>query len=384
MLAILGLGLLPIRAQAQALPSGWSTSDIGQPQIAGSATYASAKFTVTGAGTDIWNGNDQFRFVYRQLTGDGVIVARVDSLQQAHEWSKAGVMIRETLATGSKNAFTLASAAKGLSFQRRIATSSASVSTIVAGAPPRWVKVERKGAVFTSSVSTNGTTWQTIGSQSITMAATVYAGLAVTSHNPAQKVSATFSSVAVTPATTTPPPANQPPTVAIAAPAAGSTVSGSVTIRGTASDDAGVSKVEVRVDAGAYALATGTTSWTTTLNSSSVSDGAHTLTARATDTAGLTTTTVCLGDCVECTGAWNHGGRSHPHRLSGPGRGGPVRGHGRDLDAQQRRALGRALPVLRAGLVEQLGLESRRTDPGVSATCASRHRRATCRWSSTT
>ena len=78
---------------------------------------------------------------------------------------------------------------------------------------------------------------------------------------PAQKVSATFSSVAVTPATTTP-PTNQPPTVAITAPASGSTVSGSVAVRGTASDDAGVAKVEVRVDAGAYALATGTTSWT--------------------------------------------------------------------------------------------------------------------------
>ena len=66
---------------------------------------------------------------------------------------------------------------------------------------------------------------------------------------------------------------------------------------------------------------------------------------------------LCLGDCLECTSAWNHGGRSHPHRLSGSGRSGPVRGHGRDLDAQQRRALGRALPVLHAGLGQQLGLE---------------------------
>jgi hypothetical protein len=218
------------------------------------------------------------------------VVARVDSLQRAHEWSKAGVMIRETLAAGSKNAFTLASSAKGLSFQRRTATSSSSVSTIVGGAPPRWVRIARNGSAITSSVSTNGTTWQTIGTQSITMAATVYVGLAVTSHNAAQKVSAVFSGVTVTPTTTTP-PANKAPTVAITAPASGSTVSGSVAMRGTASDDAGVTRVEVRVDAGVYALATGTTSWTATLNSASVSDGVHTLTARATDTAGLTTTT---------------------------------------------------------------------------------------------
>lgn len=285
----LALCLLPLTAHAQALPSGWSSADIGNPQLAGSATYANGTYTVVGAGSDIWGNSDQFRFVYRQFTGDGVIVARVDSLQQAHLWSKAGVMIRETLAAGSKNAFTLASAGKGLAFQRRQATSGSSLSTIVAGAPPRWVRLVRNGASFTSSVSTDGSTWQTIGTDSITMAATVYVGLAVTSHNSSRKVSVTFSNVGVT-STTSPPPTNQPPSVTITAPANGSAVSGSVAIRGTASDDTGVAKVEVRVDGGAYAMTTGTTSWSTTFNSAAVSDGAHTLTARATDTAGVTAT----------------------------------------------------------------------------------------------
>lgn len=289
-LFVLGLCLAPLSARAQSLPSGWSTADIGSPQVAGSATYANGKFTVIGAGSDIWGATDQFRFVYRQLTGDGVVVANVESLQQAHLWSKAGVMIRETLAAGSKNAYTLASAGKGLAFQRRTATGGTSVSTIVAGAPPRWVKLERKGAAFTSAVSTNGTTWQPIGTQSIAMGATVYVGLAVTSHNTSRRVTATFSSVSVTGSTTPPPPGNQPPAVAIATPASGATVSGSVAVQGTASDDAGVSRVEVRVDGGAYTAATGTTSWAVTLNSASVANGLHTITARATDTAGLTTT----------------------------------------------------------------------------------------------
>ena len=288
-LLTLGLSSLPLTASAQSLPSGWQSSDIGAPRIAGSATYASSKFTVAGAGRDIWDSSDQFRFVYRQLTGDGVIVARVDSLQQAHEWSKAGVMLRETLGATSKNAYTLVSSGKGLAFQRRTATGAISASTIVAGNAPRWVKLERKGSAFTSSVSTDGAAWQTIGTQSITMTSTVYAGLAVTSHNINQKISATFSSVSVTGGSTTT-PANQAPTVTFTAPATGATVSGSVTIGGTAGDDAGVAKVEVRVDGGAYATATGTTNWSTAFNSTAVSNGTHTLTARATDTAGLTTT----------------------------------------------------------------------------------------------
>jgi hypothetical protein len=287
--------LAPAAARAQALPSGWASADIGSPALAGSASYAGTTFTVTGAGADVWDGSDQFRFVYRQLTGDGVIVARVASLQQAHAWSKAGVMVRETLTASAKNAFTLVSSAKGLAFQRRQSTYGLTTSTInPSGAPPRWVKLERKGATFTASTSTDGAAWQTLGTDTITMAATVYVGLAVTSHNSAARSAATFTNVAVTTATTPPPPppppTNQPPSVSFSAPAAGATVGGTTTIRGTAADDSGVAKVEVRIDSGAFAPATGTTSWSYAWNTSAVADGSHTVTARVTDSAGLTAT----------------------------------------------------------------------------------------------
>ena len=205
------LSLFPAHAGAQALPAGWTSADIGSPQLAGSASYASGTFTVTGAGVDIWNTGDQFRFVYRQLTGDGVIVARVNTLQQADGWSKAGVMIRETLTAGSKHAFALVSAANGLAFQRRVTTSGLSTNTQTSGAVPRWVKLERKGSTFTASISSNGTSWQVVGSATITMAATTYVGLAVTSHNANARTTASYSNVSVTTSTTT----NTPPTIAI-------------------------------------------------------------------------------------------------------------------------------------------------------------------------
>ena len=50
-------------AGAQSLPSGWSTTDIGAVGATGSASYSSGTFTVTGAGADIWNSADAFRFV---------------------------------------------------------------------------------------------------------------------------------------------------------------------------------------------------------------------------------------------------------------------------------------------------------------------------------
>src|SRR5262249_24086707 len=77
-----------------------------------------------------------------------------------------------------------------------------------------------------------------------------------------------------------------PPTVSIAAPTAGTAVSGTVTVLASASDNVGVSGVQFKLDgvnigsevtAAPYAI-----SWNTTL----YSDGTHTLTAVGRDAAG--------------------------------------------------------------------------------------------------
>ena len=133
---------------AQTLPSPWLSADIGNPQIAGRSTYSSGTFTITAAGSDIWGTSDQFHFVYRSITGDVEIIARVASITtQAHRWSKAGVMIRESLTAQSRHAMMIGSAAAGYAFQRRVQTAGSSDSTAgPADAPPGWVRLVRKGA----------------------------------------------------------------------------------------------------------------------------------------------------------------------------------------------------------------------------------------------
>jgi len=77
------------------------------------------------------------------------------------------------------------------------------------------------------------------------------------------------------------------PTVTFTGPANGSTVSGTVTIQVTASDDKGINKVEIYVDNVLKATLTGfpyTYQWDTT----TVSDGTHILRAIAYDTSGQT------------------------------------------------------------------------------------------------
>jgi phosphatidylserine/phosphatidylglycerophosphate/cardiolipin synthase-like enzyme len=178
------------------LPSPWVQADIGAVPIAGSASDSSGTFTITGSGADIWGTADAFHYVYQPLTGDGSIRARVASVQNASTWSKAGVMIRETLDAGSTHAFVLVSAAKGVAFQRRETTAGASVSTSgSASAPPRWVRLDRTGNTFTAYESVDGVQWTVVGTDTIPMAATVNVGLAVTSHTTSASTTAVLDSV---------------------------------------------------------------------------------------------------------------------------------------------------------------------------------------------
>jgi endonuclease/exonuclease/phosphatase family metal-dependent hydrolase len=74
------------------------------------------------------------------------------------------------------------------------------------GTAPHYVKLTRAGGTVTAYKSTNGSTWTTVGSQSLTMAATIYVGLAVSSHVDGALANATFSNTAITPIVAAVPP----------------------------------------------------------------------------------------------------------------------------------------------------------------------------------
>ena len=120
------------------LPAPWTTQDVGNPAVAGQATYASGIFSCRGAGADIWDASDQFRFVYQTLNGDGEIVARVDSLQNTDVWAKAGIMIREDLAGDAPNVLVATTPATGRPFNgapRGVASARTTIGLCRAGPP---------------------------------------------------------------------------------------------------------------------------------------------------------------------------------------------------------------------------------------------------------
>jgi len=176
----------------------------GYPASVGSFVEAPAgTYTMTDASVDIFGTADQFHFAFKMLTGPGSIVARVNSVQNTNVWAKAGVMIRETLDAGSKNAFACVTPENGVASQGRTTTDGTTYSTNQTGiAAPHWVKLERDTTGnFTVSHSANGTTWEPVASSiptNIPMASNVYIGLALTSHTSALTCQAVFSNVTTT------------------------------------------------------------------------------------------------------------------------------------------------------------------------------------------
>jgi hypothetical protein len=192
-------------------PRDWTQEGVGElsiwfqgrPATVGSFVEGPAgTFTMTGSGSDIWGTADQFHFAYKVLTGPGTIIAKVDSIENTHNWAKAGVMIRETMDADSKYAFGLVSAASGVAFQFRTDTGAGADGTTEAEiAAPHWVKLERDVAGnFTASHSTNGSSWVPVSSAvpiNIPMSSDVYVGLALTSHAAASTCEAKFSNVTI-------------------------------------------------------------------------------------------------------------------------------------------------------------------------------------------
>lgn len=187
-------------AGAQSPPAPWAAQDIGAPALAGDAAFADGTFRIDAAGVDIWDQRDRFHFVYQPIDGDVDIRARVDSITRVDKWSKAGVMIRSSLEDDAAHGYALVSVAMGTAFQRRSVPGSASEHT--AGPTldtPQWVRLARSGTTVTAYTSADGLSWTAIGSDTIALGRTAYVGLAVTSHEPAQRATATISNVTVVP-----------------------------------------------------------------------------------------------------------------------------------------------------------------------------------------
>ncbi|HCS39899.1 MAG TPA: hypothetical protein DIW44_09995 [Anaerolineaceae bacterium] len=191
-------------------------TDIGNPEKAGKTSINNDIIEITAGGVDIWGTSDQFHFAYCELNGDFQATVHLEAFSKADLYSKAGIMVRETLDAGSKHAFMVAFPDNnlrnhnngGIEFQYRNETDSECLAiypendTVVPPVypvdfPHVWMKLTRIGDRFDASFSLDGSVWKPYCSYELKLASALLVGLGVTSHNPGETVTARFSGLEI-------------------------------------------------------------------------------------------------------------------------------------------------------------------------------------------
>jgi ABC-type transport system involved in multi-copper enzyme maturation permease subunit len=199
-LVTVGLGLLgPLTSTRGCQQVGSNGRPVGQPKT-GNACGGLPTLTLGPGGVPV---TDEFYFVRQPLAGDGSITVRVTSLTSqsgvihsadgntygdsngsagVQPWSKAGLIIRQSLKQGAPYAAMMVTHGHGVRLQWNYTGDTPGQSGAVGPANPRWLRLTRSGDVITGYDSADGTHWTRVGAVTLSgLPATVQAGLFTTS-----------------------------------------------------------------------------------------------------------------------------------------------------------------------------------------------------------
>lgn len=79
----------------------WKSVDIGNPRITGHSSIQNDVMTIKGSGK-LEKNDDDFHYTYRNLAGDGELIAKVETMEPVDHHAFAGLMIREGLEKDAK------------------------------------------------------------------------------------------------------------------------------------------------------------------------------------------------------------------------------------------------------------------------------------------
>lgn len=181
----LALGIATAVAQEGTLGQFEAHGDIGNPQLAGAASYEAAnqEYTLAAAGTNMWLGRDQFHFVWKRMRGDFILRTRVafeGPGADAHR--KAGWMVRPYLEADAPYA-DCAEHGDGLAslqFRRARGGNTDQVRLPITNA--NVLQFERRGSTFIFSAARDGESFVSGQVTNLDLGDEVHVGLYLCSH----------------------------------------------------------------------------------------------------------------------------------------------------------------------------------------------------------
>ena len=175
-------------------------SDVGNPKLTGSTEYDSdaQRYTLTGAGFNMWDARDEFQFAWKKLKGDFLIQSQVKFVGEGVDpHRKIGVIVRSSLDAEAPYADVAVHGDGLVSLQYRKTKGAATEQIEASITHADVVQLERKGNTYTMSVAKFGEEFVTEQIADLDLGDEVYAGLFICSHNPEVVEEAVFSNVRI-------------------------------------------------------------------------------------------------------------------------------------------------------------------------------------------
>jgi TolB protein len=166
--------------------------DVGRPAMSGSTRFdpGNATYTISGGGKDIWSTNDEFHFVWKQVSGDVSLSASIRFISASgmhSEVRKAGLLIRQSLDADSPcvEAVIHGNGMAALQCRENKGDYTSQFETHF-GKPsaPIHLQIEKRGEFVTMSIADGPGPWRpTGGFYRIKFKEPFYIGLGVCAHD---------------------------------------------------------------------------------------------------------------------------------------------------------------------------------------------------------
>jgi TolB protein len=187
-----------------------NSGDVGGPASKGAAEFSNGQYRITGSGANIWAKQDQFQFVWREITGNFTVTATMRFLGQGADHRKAGIMVRQSLDTDATYADVMihGSGMPGLQWRSKQGEDTNAFDVPFDGPGTFNVKLVRTGVKIYMYIGKDGAEPKEIAHTEVSFQNPVLVGLAVCSHRADASDTVVFSGVSVE---LQPPPAPKTP-----------------------------------------------------------------------------------------------------------------------------------------------------------------------------
>ncbi len=173
-------------------------TDVGNSELKGTFNYdaETGKYTLTGAGENIWAGSDEFLFLSREVNGDFILRARARFTGDGvNPHRKMGIMLRDSLGEESAHVSAVVHGDGLTSLQYRIKTGSDTKETKSKTLRADIIQLERQGDKYFFSCAVEGQPFNTIEVSGPEIKRKACAGIFICSHEADVLETAVFDNV---------------------------------------------------------------------------------------------------------------------------------------------------------------------------------------------